>query len=448
MNKIVPYAVLLFILAFGLGILFSTVFDVATITPDAVQYNRIAKNIAFGNGFSLEDKFPYRPTMFREPLYPYFLSLIYKVFGYKNFAVLIVQSAIHGISSVLTLILGTMLFNRRIGILGGFFTAINITLASFCAYLLTETLFAFLILCLALCFCAYLKSRKPVLAIFGSFIAGLCVLTKAGSMFLIFFILLGILIYRLIQRDLKLLKFIAISILAITIVMGTILPWSIRNKKAFNTYSLTYRIGVHLYSRASKVSDSAEKVFITSIYNVSEFLGYKLFPLETKKANQFLYKGLWMGERIKNQYIQEGMSPERADKMVFRDAANIIFKHPIKYILYTPVEGLKLLSFSYIPVLNEDFIIKKISSVKNGQILLIGIRTVMKIYGFFLFFLSTALVFRRKKFPVHLIIIVSIICYFTAVYILTDAYARYFVVFIPFFTIMSLGFLTPDHRRQ
>ena len=445
MNKIVPYAISLFILAFSLGILFSSFFDVATITPDAVQYDRIAKNIAFGNGFSLEDKAPYKPTMFREPLYPYFLSLIYKIFGHKSFAVLITQSAIHGATSLLTLMLGTMLFKRQIiGILCGFFTAINITLANFCAYLLTETIFIFLLMGMILCFYIYLKEKKITFILLGSFMLGLCTLTKAGSIFLIFFLLLGILIHEVLKREFKLLRFIGVSVLSVVVIAGMILPWSIRNERIFNTSSLTYRIGVHLYSRATKIKDSAKTVFATSVYNLSEFAGKRLFPEAIDRPSEYLYKGLWQAERLKKEYTKKGLSSPEADKKVFMDAAKMIKEHPLKYILYTPIEGIKLLSFSYIPVLNEDFVIEKFNNIKNGNLMLSAIRLVFKIYGFFIFALSIGLFFKRKKNVRNLILIWMGILYFGLVYSLSDAYARYFVIFIPFFTMMSVSFFLPN----
>ena len=146
MNKDVVYIIAVFVIAFSSGMLFSLLFDTATITPDAIQYDRIGENIADGNGFSLDEKPPYKPTMKREPLYPYFLSIVYKLFGHNRHFVLLGQSVIHGISSVLTLVLGTMLFGRRVGFLGGLFTAVNATLSNFCAYILTETLFVFFLM--------------------------------------------------------------------------------------------------------------------------------------------------------------------------------------------------------------------------------------------------------------------------------------------------------------
>jgi len=443
MIKPIGYAAALFIVAFGLGVLFSTLFDTATITSDAVQYDRIAQNIAEGNGFSLDQKAPFKPTMFREPLYPYFLSVIYKYLGYNRHIALITQSVINGISSVLTLALGMMLFSRRVGILAGLFTAINITLANFCAYLLTETLFIALLLSCVLSFYSYLKSERIVFIALGSFFAGLCALTKAGSLFLIVFILLAILVYQILRRNFNLMRFVLILILSLGIVVVSILPWSMRNKRVFNTYSLTYRIGVHLYSRATKVKDNIKMVLITSVYNFSEFLGKRIFPEAIERPNEYLYLGLWQAEKEKERYVEQGFTPDRADKEVLYDALDQIRKNPMKYIFYTPVEGIKLLSFSYVPVLNEDFMIERVSSVKNGTILLSTIRAVFKIYGLLLFIFSIFSIVRYRANIEKLLLVILPILYFGSVYSLTDAYARYFVVFIPFFIILTTAFFMP-----
>ena len=54
------------------------------LTPDdAVGYDTLARNIMNGQGFSLQAGPPFEPTLYRTPVYPYFLVGLYSVFGFQ-----------------------------------------------------------------------------------------------------------------------------------------------------------------------------------------------------------------------------------------------------------------------------------------------------------------------------------------------------------------------------
>lgn len=53
----------------------------AYIPSDGVAYHNIAVNLSRGNGYSLRMSQPYEPYFFREPLYPVFLSIVYKTWS-------------------------------------------------------------------------------------------------------------------------------------------------------------------------------------------------------------------------------------------------------------------------------------------------------------------------------------------------------------------------------
>ena len=78
-NYILAIILLLSILSSGF---FVFVFD-NPIFADARQYEIIALSITNGH-FSLDTSGPYSPTMHREPLYPFLLSIIFKIVGYQT----------------------------------------------------------------------------------------------------------------------------------------------------------------------------------------------------------------------------------------------------------------------------------------------------------------------------------------------------------------------------
>lgn len=61
---------------------------------------------------------------FRAPLYPFFLALIYRLFGVNLFLARLVQALLGGIGCGLTCLLGKYLFNRRIGFIAGLIMAV------------------------------------------------------------------------------------------------------------------------------------------------------------------------------------------------------------------------------------------------------------------------------------------------------------------------------------
>ena len=86
MNNIVKIYVSIFIAACLISVVF-IVFDSdgREIKADSIIYYRIADNILNGHGFSDAEKPPYKPTMSREPVYPFFLSFLLLLFKKKYF---------------------------------------------------------------------------------------------------------------------------------------------------------------------------------------------------------------------------------------------------------------------------------------------------------------------------------------------------------------------------
>src|SRR6266404_484301 len=62
------------------------------VPDDALGYDTLARNLLAGNGFSMKAQPPFEPSLFRTPVYPYFLSFIYAVFGYHDVIVFIAQA--------------------------------------------------------------------------------------------------------------------------------------------------------------------------------------------------------------------------------------------------------------------------------------------------------------------------------------------------------------------
>jgi len=158
---------------------------------DAVQYNKIGLNIATGKGFSLDGK---TPTAFREPLYPFFIAIIYFIFGYNPIVVKLAQALI-GVAIVLLVFkIGERIFNRRIALAVALLTAIWIPLMRYCGNLITEILFTFALIVSAYCLLK-LKERPVIwMAALCGLTLGLGTLTRVTLLFIPFFVLFWMLI--------------------------------------------------------------------------------------------------------------------------------------------------------------------------------------------------------------------------------------------------------------
>jgi tetratricopeptide (TPR) repeat protein len=109
---------------------------------DAQHYHDWAAQIAKGRAPGSE---PY----FQGPLYPYFLSLLYRVFGPSVSAVQWVQAILGSASAALAFLLGARVFGRSTGLWAGALTALYGYLMFLETHVVTAPLLLFLLLILA-----------------------------------------------------------------------------------------------------------------------------------------------------------------------------------------------------------------------------------------------------------------------------------------------------------
>src|SRR5262249_6766199 len=107
---------------------------------DALYHDLLARAIAAGRSDP--------PAYFPAPLYYYFLSAIYKLFGHSFWAARVIQAVIGSASCVLLYRLGCRLFGPTVALLAGVTMALYGPLVFFDGELLTPVLEV----CLDLCF--------------------------------------------------------------------------------------------------------------------------------------------------------------------------------------------------------------------------------------------------------------------------------------------------------
>jgi 4-amino-4-deoxy-L-arabinose transferase-like glycosyltransferase len=215
------FLLFIFIVALFLRLAFVVFYPQRDIVGDAIFYDTIAKNIAMGNGFALGAE---QPITARTIVYPFFLGLIYSLFGHDLLAVRIIQSILAATLPVIVYLIAKETFgNKETSVIAACLCVVYPAFIIYAGLLVTETLFTLLLALTLLVLISSIKMKKSKLYICGFFV-GLMALTRAEALLfpLIIFITLLFLKYNLIKS----LKF--------TVVIGgilflTILPWQIRN---------------------------------------------------------------------------------------------------------------------------------------------------------------------------------------------------------------------------
>jgi 4-amino-4-deoxy-L-arabinose transferase-like glycosyltransferase len=190
---------------------------------DAASYDRIARSIAAGTGFS---EAPPEPTAFWPPLYPAFLGAIYWVFGHQLMIARLINAALGALVPVVVFLLCTRLFDRRIALiaaLGAVFYPLLIVLG---AWVIPDGPYV-LAVCLIMLLMVDIQSKphatryaalgallgfafllKPVTAFFFPFLAGWFLLALPQS--------------KLRQR------FVA-GVITALVLAAVLTPWTARN---------------------------------------------------------------------------------------------------------------------------------------------------------------------------------------------------------------------------
>lgn len=168
------------------------------------------------------------PTVFVTPLYPFFLATIFKLFGYGLTglqAARIIQAVISSVTILLIYLIGTELFNKKVGLLAAFFVSFYVPNIITVGYMLTETIFTML-LCLMI-YLSLLFAKKPGYLSFTALgaiwaVASLCRPTIALFPVMLF-------TYLFWEKRMKIVKMIKLGTIMFVTFAVIMSPWWIRN---------------------------------------------------------------------------------------------------------------------------------------------------------------------------------------------------------------------------
>jgi 4-amino-4-deoxy-L-arabinose transferase-like glycosyltransferase len=207
---------------------------------DAHNYDVHARSIAAGHGFARIGSGPSGQTAFRPPGYPYFLAGVYALTGDDRATAATryragrVANALVGTAIVALIgIVAMQLFSRRVALVAMALGAIYVPLILVSGTLMSEPLFALLLL--AALAAAIHHRRSPHRyrwALIAGVLAGLAILTRANAAILL--VPLVVAVWNAKPRWSR--RALAPPAALVAIALATVSPWTIRNAVVFHTF--------------------------------------------------------------------------------------------------------------------------------------------------------------------------------------------------------------------
>jgi 4-amino-4-deoxy-L-arabinose transferase-like glycosyltransferase len=196
--------------------------------PDTGTYHNIAINLLERGAFSLDG---IMPTGRFAPVYPAFLAASYKLFGTVFLPVRMIQVIIDSFTCVLIYHIALMLFRRgRVGVISGLIASFHPSLIGSTTFVLTETLYAFLLTVSVLLLVKAAKSAKIRAYCLAGAALGIATLCRPTSMLFPLFLLAGA-VFPLRSR----IRIAGVVALALTLLV-VIMPWTVRNFIVFEEF--------------------------------------------------------------------------------------------------------------------------------------------------------------------------------------------------------------------
>jgi Flp pilus assembly protein TadD/4-amino-4-deoxy-L-arabinose transferase-like glycosyltransferase len=248
-----------------------------------------------------------KDSFFRAPLYAYFLSFLYRIFGINLIVPRIVQSFIGAFSCVLTGQIGQKIFNKKVGNIAGIIAAFYPLFIYYDNEILIPSVLLFLVL---LGFYFTLRQTFDTESKFGWFLTGLiwglAAITRPNVILFIF-----VLPFWLAK---KLKKTFKIALLyGVLGVLSVILPITVRNYIVSNEFVLiSWQGGINFYIGNNPYSDGTPSVIPG-----------------TRKS---IWGGFYDAKRIAEETTGRELKNSEIDRYWLNQGLEFIKKNPLKTI--------------------------------------------------------------------------------------------------------------------
>jgi 4-amino-4-deoxy-L-arabinose transferase-like glycosyltransferase len=176
--------------------------------------------------------------------YPFFISLVYSLFGESLWNVILVQSILDSISCVIIAIMATSIFKRGFWT-AGVISAMNLNMIIISASFLTDSLFLFLFILFLFSLLQYLQNEKIKWFLLTVLFLAVATLVRASSYYLLPILLVMLVVWRLWKRDniSKISTLLTLYFLIVVFVLGGIHQ---RNYQQYGSTDFVSQTGRHI----------------------------------------------------------------------------------------------------------------------------------------------------------------------------------------------------------
>ncbi|MBW1854712.1 MAG: glycosyltransferase family 39 protein, partial [Deltaproteobacteria bacterium] len=262
------------------------------LAADAEKYESLALQILKGN-------LTHKDFLYLNPLYPFFLALIYLIFGHSQLAVVLIQTVVDSLSCILIYYIASMLFNKRAGIISALIYACYGIAIFYTGILLAPTVIIFFNLLFISSLLAAEKKRRVIIFFVSGILFGLAVLARPNVILFIF--ALPLWFFTVLKNKLGIRKSIQGFLLLLIGFFMVISLITIRNYSIEKRFSLSALGGINFYignnSKAKGIfaspnglSRSPIELIKTSIHYAEKESGKTLTPPQASRY--WLFKGL------------------------------------------------------------------------------------------------------------------------------------------------------------
>jgi 4-amino-4-deoxy-L-arabinose transferase-like glycosyltransferase len=200
------------------------------IRADAAQYVAYGYNLYYHGVFSKELSPKPSPDSYRSPGYPLLISLAFKIGGKRYFypVVIYFQIILSALLVPLTFLVGIRFLSSTWSLLAAIFVAISPHLVSMTNYLLTETLFSFVLLSAICLFCMALERKHIIFFVTSGMLFGMAYLANETALFIPFIVIAASIYFRFKRGNIT--KKIFVNMLACLIIFSVFpAAWTWRN---------------------------------------------------------------------------------------------------------------------------------------------------------------------------------------------------------------------------
>lgn len=193
---------------------------------DSMSYLHLSESLLDSHTF---------PSAFRTPVYPFFISLVYGIFGKFPQLILLSQYLLDSISAVFIALISWRIFRSlRLSYTAGIIYGINPFAIYYANMVLTETLFTFLSLIAIYFLILFLLDQKKIYLVVSALLLGAATLCRPISLYLPLLLVPFIFLFAYTFR-----KKLVSSAIFLLVSYVILVPWYIRNYQEYGRWTLS-----------------------------------------------------------------------------------------------------------------------------------------------------------------------------------------------------------------